>query len=442
MFILPAAEALAAPFDLAPSSYAHSLSSSLSSHSAHAWLAPLRLPLTLLATLLVLALVRSVLRFGLTFSGRRAFALPIAEKGKVVAVPVKAKAKAKAATTDEEKSTSVISEKPIPAPQKKSTPPPPPPSTSSWLGLKLSWETLPTTTDNNSDSTSTTHPHTHKHTPRRPEAALGANGRRMSVDAPLPAIYAQPPVSMAKMIMSRHVRAFFLPSLSLIFSLLFSLLFSLFSFTRAFRSALAPLLASSSDAPPPPKRSARHFGVPRHPPLNDDDIIPHFSVLPFVPYVGISALRRLIVGRTYGRRRTGAGDVIDAFEPPSHLSSLSPLLFLVSYLSPPPTHIPPSHLPRSPAKAHAVTDEVGSVITPINQMHNTQYKITERKERKTRFYVCYDIMEGGVGSPPPPASGGWQRGAAQGEEVVAGDGDGVRAALWRKSGVEVRWEQL
>ncbi|KAJ7842581.1 hypothetical protein B0H13DRAFT_2098582 [Mycena leptocephala] len=39
--------------------------------------------------------------------------------------------------------------------------------------------------------------------PRRPEAALSA--RTMSVEAPLPAIYeSQTPVSMAKMIMSRH----------------------------------------------------------------------------------------------------------------------------------------------------------------------------------------------------------------------------------------------
>jgi hypothetical protein len=147
------------------------------------WLfAPLRLPLTLVATLLVFLVVRAVLlsRVSLT-----------SQKG----VPVALVEKAEAA-------------KPKPAPASKQ---------SSWFGVKLSWETLPSVNAIAEALPISLNPppppamrgrHVYRggrgvgFNVRRPEAALAVRPR---IEAPLPAIYeSETPVSMAKMIMSRH----------------------------------------------------------------------------------------------------------------------------------------------------------------------------------------------------------------------------------------------
>ncbi|KAJ6587956.1 hypothetical protein B0H19DRAFT_1097561 [Mycena capillaripes] len=186
MFILPAH---AQPFDLAPQSL------SLTGQKLHTWawlLSPLRLPLTLAATLTVFLLVRAVLARG---RSTKATSLPAAL------------AADKAPVADK----SAPADKPAPK---------------SWLGGLLSWETLPPLSLSASFDVlpaipialsgpgSVTGPppamrgrHVYRGGRgvgfvRRPEAALSARPR---IEAPLPAIYeSQTPVSMAKMIMSRH----------------------------------------------------------------------------------------------------------------------------------------------------------------------------------------------------------------------------------------------
>ncbi|KAJ7604672.1 hypothetical protein DFH06DRAFT_1253796 [Mycena polygramma] len=174
MFILPAH---AHPFDLvAPAALSHG------PHS-WAWASSVRLALALLATLTLLLLVRSVLR---------AFVLP-----KVFS------------------SSSSSSSASPPRPRISTrTLPPAPAKRTSWLGL-FSWETLPLPVPAVSASDLTI-PIALNAVP--PPAMRGRHvyrgGRgvgfaapraRANIEAPLPAIYeSQTPVSMAKMIMSRH----------------------------------------------------------------------------------------------------------------------------------------------------------------------------------------------------------------------------------------------
>ncbi|KAJ7712250.1 hypothetical protein B0H14DRAFT_3019338 [Mycena olivaceomarginata] len=111
---------------------------------------PLRLSLTLLATFLIFALIRRVLA-----AGRPALSLPLAEKGLAFRAPVVRRKKEAA---------------PAPAPDSE----------------------LPTPLSR----------HTYPKGVRRPEPAFAARPR---IEAPLPAIYECPtPLSMAKLIMSRH----------------------------------------------------------------------------------------------------------------------------------------------------------------------------------------------------------------------------------------------
>ncbi|KAJ7833059.1 hypothetical protein B0H13DRAFT_2111522 [Mycena leptocephala] len=173
MFILPA-HASPAAFP------ALSVGAAQTWHAQH----PLRLPLALLAALLALLTLRAF------FASVRALRSP---KGLAVSASVSASA----------------SEKAKPAPETKRT----------WLGGVFSFQTLPTLTLELPTLPITLSPppppamrgrHVYRGgrgvgfaNPRRPEQALSA--RTMSVEAPLPAIYeSQTPVSMAKMIMSRH----------------------------------------------------------------------------------------------------------------------------------------------------------------------------------------------------------------------------------------------
>ncbi|KAJ6569744.1 hypothetical protein DFH09DRAFT_1362940 [Mycena vulgaris] len=121
----------------------------------------LTLALTLLAALLVLAVVHAAV------AARTRLALPLSAKAIQVQV------------------------------QEKSTPKSAPKPASSWLPLRLSWETLPPPLVSSASS------HVPRAGPvRRPEPALAIRPR---VETPLLAIYESPtPVSMAKMIMSRH----------------------------------------------------------------------------------------------------------------------------------------------------------------------------------------------------------------------------------------------
>ncbi|KAJ6575697.1 hypothetical protein DFH09DRAFT_1311746 [Mycena vulgaris] len=123
--------------------------------------------LTLLAAVLVLAVVRAAA------AAHRRLALPLSAKAIQVQAP--------------EKSTPKTSPKPA----------------SSWLPLRLSWETLPPPPASSASAS----PLPRAGPVRRPEPALASRPR---VEAPLPAIYeSQTPVSMAKMIMNRHVRIVF-----------------------------------------------------------------------------------------------------------------------------------------------------------------------------------------------------------------------------------------
>ncbi|KAF7366987.1 hypothetical protein MSAN_00957500 [Mycena sanguinolenta] len=174
MFILPAH---AHPFDAASSSFPFSWSAASNGLLAQWILSPLRLALTLLATLLVFMAVRRVLsaRFG--------------AKKAVVTVPVSEKQGAPPADSTTEKR--------------------------SWRGLLPSLnvttlaEALPITL-NGPPPPPMRGRHVYRGgrgvgfnvSTRRPEAALATRPR---VEAPLPAIYeSETPVSMAKMIMSRH----------------------------------------------------------------------------------------------------------------------------------------------------------------------------------------------------------------------------------------------
>jgi len=190
MFILPAH---AHPFD----NVAFHGTASSYWQTWHWLLAPLRLPLTLAATLLVFLLVRAVL----SSSSRLRLG---ADKG----VPVALAASAPQKAGDAEKT----------APSQ----PPSPPASKSWFGVKLSWETLPPLPLVNTLAEAlpiSLHPppappmrgrHVYRGGRgvgfntgvRRPETALAV---RPVIEAPVPAIYEnQEPVSMAKMIMSRH----------------------------------------------------------------------------------------------------------------------------------------------------------------------------------------------------------------------------------------------
>ncbi|KAJ7209203.1 hypothetical protein GGX14DRAFT_453289, partial [Mycena pura] len=209
MFILPAA-AHPGPFDLAPKSFTGAA-------AWHPWLAPLRLPLLLLATLVVFALVRAILAL------RRPIPIPVAVVEKLGKAPVAiAEPKADAGAESEAQ-----------APGSKRT-----------LFGFLKWETLPPI------SLAEALPITLNPPPpppmrgghvyrggrgvgfvRRPEPALST---RPPVEVPrmclchlcgsqahqayaaVPAIYdTQTPASMAKLIMSRHVRPVLSPWLTL-----------------------------------------------------------------------------------------------------------------------------------------------------------------------------------------------------------------------------------
>ncbi|KAJ7135148.1 hypothetical protein C8R46DRAFT_649866 [Mycena filopes] len=171
MFILPAH---AAPFHLTAAAPA-----------AATWWAPLRLPLALIASLVLLALVRAVL----VASFRRVHAakLPVAvlEKG----VPVK-----------DGKSSwlpAYFSSAPSPAP--------PAPASDAPAPTVRPAPTPAPSTAALAPPASRGRPAARAGPVRRPEPALSAH--HLSVEAPLPALYAcETPVSMAKMIMSRHVR--------------------------------------------------------------------------------------------------------------------------------------------------------------------------------------------------------------------------------------------
>ncbi|KAJ7654083.1 hypothetical protein DFH06DRAFT_521433 [Mycena polygramma] len=179
MFILPAH---AHPFDLvAPAALSHG------PHS-WAWASSVRLTLAVLATLTLLLVVRSVLR---------AFVLP------------------KVLSSASASSALPASEKTVPAsPTDKHDATPAQAKRTSWLGL-FSWETLPLPVPAVSASDLTI-PIALNAVP--PPAMRGRHvyrgGRgvgfatpraRANIEAPLPAIYeSQTPVSMAKMIMSRH----------------------------------------------------------------------------------------------------------------------------------------------------------------------------------------------------------------------------------------------
>ncbi|KAJ7135154.1 hypothetical protein C8R46DRAFT_1362264 [Mycena filopes] len=163
MFILPAH---AAPFHLTAAAPA-----------AATWWAPLRLPLALIASIVLLALVRAVL----VASFRRVHSakLPVAvlEKG----VPVKSASSwlpAYFGSAPAPPAPAPASDAPRPAPA-------PAPSTAA-------------------PPASRGRPAARAGPVRRPEPALSAH--HLSVEAPLPALYAcETPVSMAKMIMSRHL---------------------------------------------------------------------------------------------------------------------------------------------------------------------------------------------------------------------------------------------
>ncbi|KAJ7178267.1 hypothetical protein C8R46DRAFT_1329413 [Mycena filopes] len=169
MFILPAH---AAPFHLTAAAPA-----------AATWWAPLRLPLALIASLVLLALVRAVL----VASFRRfSSALPVAvlEKG----VPVKDTKSSSWLPAYFSASTSTPSPSPPPPAPASDAParPTPAPSTAALA-----------------PPASRGRPAARAGPVRRPEPTLSAH--HLSVEAPLPALYAcETPVSMAKMIMSRH----------------------------------------------------------------------------------------------------------------------------------------------------------------------------------------------------------------------------------------------
>ncbi|KAJ7325811.1 hypothetical protein DFH08DRAFT_886264 [Mycena albidolilacea] len=153
MFILAAH---ASPFSaVAPSAFALATS-------------PLRLSLTLLATFLIFALIRRVLA-----AGRPALSLPLAEKRLALRAPVVVEKKSDVA-----------------------------PSSRTWFGLfSFSSEAAPAPAPDSELPTPLSR-HTYPKGVRRPEPAFAARPR---IEAPLPAIYECPtPLSMAKLIMSRH----------------------------------------------------------------------------------------------------------------------------------------------------------------------------------------------------------------------------------------------
>ncbi|KAJ6575630.1 hypothetical protein DFH09DRAFT_1311690 [Mycena vulgaris] len=143
--------------------------------------------------------------------------------------------------------------------QEKSTPKSAPKPASSWLPLRLSWETLPPPPASSASS------HVSRAGPvRHPEPALATRPR---VEAPLPAIYeSHTPVSMAKMIMTRHVRIIFA------FSLLYFILFSsaapavLFCSTSCYDPTLVSSQQTCRRPSPSPSRVSSSSRRTRTPP--------------------------------------------------------------------------------------------------------------------------------------------------------------------------------
>ncbi|KAJ7178275.1 hypothetical protein C8R46DRAFT_1188291 [Mycena filopes] len=200
MFILPAH---AAPFHLTAAAPA-----------AATWWAPLRLPLALIASIVLLALVRAVL----VASFRRVHSakLPVAvlEKG----VPVKSSSWLPAYfSTSAPAPPAPASDAPRPAPA-------PAPSTAA-------------------PPASRGRPAARAGPVRRPEPALSAH--HLSVEAPLPALYAcETPVSMAKMIMSRHPRSRLVPCSSTLFAT------GTASSAASYRRALICVMGAATSADP------------------------------------------------------------------------------------------------------------------------------------------------------------------------------------------------